>query len=96
MVAYYKGTLGILCDLCVRVSICKFTLVTKYDFFSIAVQQRGSAIVTLQVKFYVCTVTENTHIQTHQCHQCSLECYHSGQRKEYTDDCCKETLNRTL
>ena len=33
MVAYYKGILGILCDLCVRVSICKFTLVTKYDFF---------------------------------------------------------------
>ena len=36
------------------------------------------------------------HIQTHHCHQCSLECYHSGQRKEYTDDCCKETLNRKL
>ena len=36
------------------------------------------------------------YIQSHHCHQCSLECYHSGQRKEYTDDCCKETLNRKL
>ena len=32
MVAYYKGILGILYDLCVRVSICKFTLVTKYKY----------------------------------------------------------------
>ena len=32
IVAYYKGTLGILYDLCVRVSICKFTLATKYKY----------------------------------------------------------------
>ena len=35
-------------------------------------------------------------MQTHRCHQCSLETHHSGQRSEHIENCCTESLHLSM
>ena len=42
-------------------------------------------------------INETTYdMQTHRCHQCSLESHHSGQRSEHIEDCCTESLHLSM
>ena len=42
-------------------------------------------------------INETTYdMQTHRCHQCSLESHHSGQWSEHIENCCTESLHLSM